>query len=40
MIIVSQQSYSIVVILHTSCSKFSDNVSIYNIFVVEQNIEC
>ena len=40
MIIVSQQSYRFVVLLHTSSSKFSDNVSIYNIYVVKQNIEC
>ena len=40
MIIVSQHSDSIVVFLHTSSSKFSDTVSIYNIYVVKQNIEC
>ena len=38
-IISSQQSYSFVVSLHTSSSKFSDDVSIYNIYVVRQNIE-
>ena len=38
--IVSQQSDSIVVFLHTSSSKFSDNVSSYNIYVVKQYIEC
>ena len=37
MIIVSQQSDSVVIFLHTSSSKFSDNVSIYNINVVKQN---
>ena len=40
MIILSQQPDSFVVILHTSSSKFSDNVSIYNIYVAKQNIEC
>ena len=37
---VSQQSGSIFALLHTSSSKFSDNVSIYNIYVVKQNIAC
>ena len=40
MIFVSQQSDSFVVFLHTSSSKFSDNVSIYKIYVVKQTIEC
>ena len=40
MIIVFQQTDSIVVFLHTSSSMLSDNVSIYNIYVVKQNIEC
>ena len=40
MIIVSQQSDKIVVLLHTLSSKFSDNVSIYNIYVVKQKFEC
>ena len=40
MIIVSQQSDSIVLFLQILSSKFSDNVSIYNIYVVKQKIEC
>ena len=40
MIIVSRESDSIVVFLHTKSTKLSDNVSINNIYVVKQNIEC
>ena len=39
MIIVPQQSDSIVVFLHTSSSKFSDNVAIHNIDIIQENVE-
>ena len=39
MIIVSQQSDSIVVFLHISSSNFSDIVSIYHIYVEKQNTQ-
>ena len=38
MITVSQQSDGISVILHTSSSKFSDNVSLYKIDILEKKI--
>ena len=40
MIIVPQQSDGIVAILHNSSSKFSGNVSSYDIYVLKQNIKC
>ena len=39
-VIVSQQFDSVVVFLRTSSTEFSDNVSIYNIYVAKQNTEC
>ena len=39
MIIVPQQSDSIVVFLQTSPSKFSDNVTIHNIDIIQHNFE-
>ena len=38
-IVVSQHSHSIFVFLHTSSSKFSDNVAIQNIYIIQQNVE-
>ena len=38
-VVVSQQSHSIFVFLHTSFSKFSDNVAIHNIYIIQQNVE-
>ena len=38
-IIVPQQSDSIVVFLHTSSSKFPDSVAIHNIEVKQHNVE-
>ena len=39
MVVLSQQPHSIFVLLHTSSSKFSDNVTIHNIYIIQQNVE-
>ena len=39
MIFVPQQSDSIVLFLQTSPSKFSDNVTIHNIDIIQHNVE-
>ena len=39
LIVVSQQSHSLFVFQHTSCGKFSDNFSIPNIYIIQQNDE-
>ena len=36
---VSQQSHSIFVFIHTSSSKFCDNVPIHNIYIIQENVE-
>ena len=38
-VVVSQQSHSIFLCLHTSSSKFSDNVPIYNIDIIPHKVE-
>ena len=38
-VVVSQQSHNIFVFLHTSSSKFSDNVAIHNVYIIQQNVE-
>ena len=38
-VVLSQQSHRIFVLLHTSSSKFSDNVPIQKIFILQQNDE-
>ena len=38
-VVVSKQSHSIFVFLHTSSCKFSDNVPIHNIYIIQQNVE-
>ena len=38
--IVSQQSYGTSAFLHTWSTKCYDNISIYKIFAVKQDIEC
>ena len=38
-VVVSEQSHSVFVFLHTSSSRFSENVPIYNIYTIQQNIE-
>ena len=37
--IVPQQSDSIAVFLHTSCSKLSENVAIHIIDIIKENVE-
>ena len=38
-VVVSQQSHSIFVFLHTSSSNFYDNVPIYKIYIIRENFE-
>ena len=38
-VVVSQQPHSIFVFLHTSSSKFFDNVPIHNIYIIQENAE-
>ena len=40
MILETQQSDNVVLFLHISSSNFSDDISIYIIYVVKQNFEC
>ena len=38
-VVVSQQSHRIFVFLYSSSSKFTDNVPIHNIYIIQQNFE-
>ena len=38
-VVVSQQSHSIFVFLHILSCKFSDNVHIHNIYIIQENVE-
>ena len=38
-VVVSEQSHSIFVFLHTSSRKFSDNVAIHSIYIIQEKVE-